>query len=318
MYLYDRVAQSRPEPGVVDAIGNVHHVPGAADVAAEVRRCSARYVLDDTIRDTCLELLCNRPETIQPRDDCYRIPHQTMWIEWTDPCVAKASGSSSQRAGLFVEADETGRRGSMQSYSQDAEGNPWAAQMLFLFDFDEEIASDGARCGVHFDDVANPDELHRILRHGLGRIDQRWADYFRASGGLTHGDLQTMMRATLPDFGILCAFLLLLSLECSVAEPRQGLEKINRARAKAGKALLLDHVEVSLRLAAVGSGGGAGRGHGDRSASRLHQVRGHLVRRAGKTFWRSHHLRGDVGVGVIASRTVRVTGSGEALRRRLG
>lgn len=317
MYLYDRVAQSMTESAVADAVGNVHRVPGAADVAAEVRSCSSRYVLDNSIRDICLELLCNRPEVIQPQDGCYRIPHQAMWIEWTDPHVAMISGAASQRAGMFVQTDETGRRGTMQSYSQDAEGRPWATQILFAFDFDSEISSDDALCGMQFDQGDNPAELRRIFRHSLGRIDKGWLDYFRASGGLKPAELQMMLGASLPDFGMLCAFLLLLSLDCAAAQPRQGLDKINRARGRVGKALLLDHVEVSLRLAVVGGSGGAG-AQGDRAAARLHQVRGHLVRRAGKTFWRTHHLRGDVGQGLIASRTVKVTGGGEALQRRLG
>jgi hypothetical protein len=316
MYLYDRVAQSREESAIVDAAGRAHRVPGAADVAAAVRSCSTRYVLDNGIRDICLELLCNRPEVIRPQDDCYRIPHQSMWIEWTDPKVAAISGAASQRAGMFVQTDETGRRGTMQSYCQDIEGRPWATQILFAFDFETEISSDDALCGMEFDQGDNPAELRRIFRHGLGRIDNGWLNYFRASGGLRRTDLQMMMGASLPDFGMLCAFLLLLSLECAATEPRQGLEKINRARGKAGKTLLLDHVEVSLRLAVVGGRDGAGQG--DRAAARLHQVRGHLVRRAGKTFWRTHHLRGDAGQGLIASRTVKVTGGGEALRRRLG
>lgn len=311
MYLYDRIAQSGSETLIEDHAGRVHSVPGAGDLAADVRACSTRYVLDNSVRDCCLELLCGRPEVIRLEDECYRIPHQAMWVEWTDSEVAGAS-----RAGVLVLADESGRRGTMHSFSQDEAGRPWVAQILFEFDFDSEIATESALCGIRFDSVKNPDEVHRIYRHSLGRIDNRWLAYFRASGGIPPGGLQTMMRAAVPDFGMLCAFLLLLSLECAATEPRQGLDKINRARARAGRALLLDHLEVSLRLAVVGAGDGD-RAHHGRAASRLHQVRGHLVRRAGKTFWRTHHLRGDVGRGVIASRTVRVTGNGAAMRAAL-
>ena len=309
MYLCDRVAQSRAETLVEDSGGGVHCVPGAADLATDVRNCGSRYVLDATVRDTCLELLCGRPEVIHLEDECYRIPHQSMWVEWMDP-----AGIEGRRAGVLVLADESGRRGTLHSFSQDAEGKPWAAQVFFQFDFDNEISAEDALCGIRFEEVRSPEEVLRIFRHGLGQIDRRWLAYFRASGGLTRPDLQQMMRATIPDFGMFCAFLLLLSLECAAQESRPGLDKINRARAKAGRALLLDHIEVSLRLAVVGAHHGAG-GHGDRAAPRLHQVRGHLVRRAGKTFWRTHHLRGDVAQGVIASRTVRVTGNQAALRR---
>jgi hypothetical protein len=317
MYLYDQVAQSGSETLVQDHAGRVHSVPGAGDLAADVRACSTRYVLDNSVRDTCLELLCGRPEVIRLEDECYRIPHQAMWIEWTDPEVAADSRAASQRAGVLVLADESGRRGTMHSFCQDAEGRPWVAQILFAFDFDNEISTESALCGIRFDTVRSPDEVHRIYRHSLGRIDHRWLAYFRASGGLPPGGLQAMMHAAVPDFGMLCAFLLLLGLECAATEPRQGLDRINRARARAGRTLLLDHVEVSLRLAVVSDHDGD-RAHHSRAASRLHQVRGHLVRRAGKTFWRMHHLRGDVGRGVIASRTVRVTGNGAAMRSALG
>ena len=311
MYLCDRVAQASSEMLVEDGAGRVHRVPGACDLADDVRACTSRYVLDATVRDTCLELLCNRAEVIRLEDPCYRIPHQAMWIEWVDPVPGGG------RAGVLVLADdESGRRGAMHSFSQDAAGNPWAAQVMFAFDFDNELSGDSALCGIQFGDVRDSEEVARIFRHGMGRIDNRWLAFFRASGGLERDSLLQMMRATIPDFGMLCAFLLLLSLDCAVAEPRQGLDRINRARARAGRVLLLDHVEVSLRLAVVGEHGfGA---HSGRSVSRLHQVRGHLVRRAGKTFWRMHHLRGDAAMGIVASRTVRVSGNKAALRAGLG
>ncbi|MCW3846953.1 hypothetical protein OF829_06850 [Sphingomonas sp. LB-2] len=311
MYLCDQVAQSRRETLVEDGGGRVHSVPGPADLAADVRACSTRYVLDATVRDTCLELLCNRAEVIRLEDRCYRIPHEALWIEWTDPAGA------GKRAGVMVLADdETGRRGIMHSFSQDAASRPWAAQIVFAFDFDNELSDQRALCGLGFGEVRDPQAVERMFRHGMGRIDHRWLAYFRASGGLPPDALQQMLRSVAPDFGMLCAFLLLLSLECAVAQPRAGLDKINRARARTGKSLLLDHVEVSLRLAAVGEHGfGVG---SSRSAARLHQVRGHLVRRAGKTFWRNYHLRGDAAMGVIASRTVRVSGNGAALRAGLG
>lgn len=314
MYLYDRVAQSTREMLVEDPMGNVHHVPGPRELADDVRACSTRYVLDPAVRDTCLELLCNRAEAIRLDEECYRIPHQTMWIEWTDPGASAAN----RRAGLLVLADdETGRRGTMHSFSQDASGAPWAAQIMFQFDFDTVLSDEQALCGLRFESVRDQQEVMRIFSHGMGRIDRRWLAYFRASGGLPPDALQTMMRAVLPDFGMFCAFLLLLSLECAVAEPRAGIDKINRARSRRGRALLLDHLDVSLRLAVVGGGEGGASGAG-RAAARLHQVRGHLVRRAGKTFWRMHHLRGDAAMGVVASRTVRVTGNGAALRAGLG
>ena len=49
---------------------------------------------------------------------------------------------------------------------------------------------------------------------------------------------------------------------------------------------------------------------GDRSAPRLHLVRGHLVRRGSLLFWRRSHMRGHSDIGTIRSRTVHLRVAG--------
>jgi hypothetical protein len=51
------------------------------------------------------------------------------------------------------------------------------------------------------------------------------------------------------------------------------------------------------------SSGSGGDGMG-RRGRRLHHVRGHLVRRGNKIFWRIPHLRGSARAGSIRTRTV--------------
>jgi hypothetical protein len=41
-----------------------------------------------------------------------------------------------------------------------------------------------------------------------------------------------------------------------------------------------------------------------RHPPRLHHVRGHIVRREDRIFWRKPHLRGDASQGQVRSRTV--------------
>jgi hypothetical protein len=48
----------------------------------------------------------------------------------------------------------------------------------------------------------------------------------------------------------------------------------------------------------------AGAEVGCRRSPRLHHVRGHLVRREDRVFWRTPHLRGSALQGVVRSRTV--------------
>jgi hypothetical protein len=43
---------------------------------------------------------------------------------------------------------------------------------------------------------------------------------------------------------------------------------------------------------------------GSRRPPRLHHVRGHLVRREDRVFWRMAHLRGHALEGLVRSRTV--------------
>jgi hypothetical protein len=78
---------------------------------------------------------------------------------------------------------------------------------------------------------------------------------------------------------------------------------INRKRLANGRAPLLDHIEVNASLDAVSTGEATGEGSG-RLSPRLHHVRGYLVRRENRVFWRVPHLRGSGARGAVRSRTV--------------
>lgn len=316
MYLYDQVAQSTSETRARDAAGRLHRVPGPADFAGRLRDCGVRYVLDDTVRDTCLQLLCVRTDMICLADPCYRLPHETTWIEWTDP-PPPGSAARPRRAGVIVCADDGGRSGTMTGICEGNDAAPWVAQVSFRFDFDREISGDDVLLGMPIESVRDPGEAMRLFRHCEISVDRSWLGYFAASGGILRSELEQLVIRSAPDFGMLCAFLLLISLECAAIVPREDLEKLNRARVRAGRPALLEHSDVRLRLA-VASGARDGSGDASRSAPRLHPVRGHLVRRAGKTFWRTGHLRGDAARGVVATRTVHVSADRETLRSRLG
>ena len=82
------------------------------------------------------------------------------------------------------------------------------------------------------------------------------------------------------------------------------LERLNKARARSGKAALLEQIEVSAPLLPEYKSGGSSGSETSRRSRRLHHVRGHLVRRGSKLFWRVPHLRGSARIGSIRTRTV--------------
>jgi hypothetical protein len=100
----------------------------------------------------------------------------------------------------------------------------------------------------------------------------------------------------------LLAFLLLLSARDATRRLPVSRASINRKRLANGRRPLLDHVEVNACLQAVAADA-TGEFSG-RQSPRLHHVRGHLVRRDQRVFWRVPHLRGNAMRGAVLSRTV--------------
>jgi hypothetical protein len=103
---------------------------------------------------------------------------------------------------------------------------------------------------------------------------------------------------------VILAFLLLLGTRAGLPRRTETFERLNRAREKAGKSPLLEHVEVSCPLMARSHGAEVRHGMVTRRGPRLHHVRGHLVRRGNELFWRVPHLRGSARTGTVRARTV--------------
>jgi hypothetical protein len=105
------------------------------------------------------------------------------------------------------------------------------------------------------------------------------------------------------DAPLILAFLLLLSAKDATRKALVSRAAINRKRLANGRSPLLDHIEVNASLEAVSSSEPGGE-IGGRQSPRLHHVRGHLVRREDRVFWRVPHLRGSGTRGTVHSRTV--------------
>jgi hypothetical protein len=100
------------------------------------------------------------------------------------------------------------------------------------------------------------------------------------------------------------AFFLLLVTRPGLPRRPLMLERLNRIRARVGKPALLDQMEVHSPIMPEYQVAHDQASAGFRRRSRLHHVRGHLVRRGAKLFWRVPHLRGSATAGLIRARTV--------------
>jgi hypothetical protein len=146
-----------------------------------------------------------------------------------------------------------------------------------------------------------------LLDHVRFRFDDAWAAYYRNAATsldeqrhVVHSSLAAMAR----DMPLLLAFFLLLSAKDATRSIPISRTAINRKRHALGRVPLLDHVEVRASLDAARAPDPAAAEFIGRQSPRLHHVRGHLVRRDNRVFWRIPHLRGSGKRGMVRSRTV--------------
>jgi hypothetical protein len=272
-----------------------------------VRQCPVRYVMDDSLYTHCRQAALNQADCIAAALRTLRFGHPLAWLEWRE---AKGRSHASRRAGVLIEADESGRAGRLTSFWEDQD-RPWRAPGYFAFDF-EMRGGGGLGFKVSPNDPRLAERLDEIHRHGSYRIERSWLHEV-----LRHGDSRSMgafvqdfLSDGALDFPIICAFQLLLGLPQVVQQRASDLSRLNKARVARRRAPLLEHIEVRMRLGEAAPAGAPGHG-GSRSGPRFHWVRGHLVRRDGGVFWRRSHVRGDARRGVLASKTLHVKKSDE-------
>jgi hypothetical protein len=183
--------------------------------------------------------------------------------------------------------------------------------MEAYFDFDTEeggepVVFDRQRpssIGVS-DSSGDADILRRCFRF---RYEGSWGDYYERARlaseqawAITHHALGTIAI----DIPVLLAFFLLLTTRPALPRRPLMLERLNRVRIRAGKAPLLEQMEVSAPFLPEFQSGYGRYSESSRRSPRLHHVRGHLVRRGNKLFWRVPHMRGSARSGSIKTRTV--------------
>jgi hypothetical protein len=279
--------------------------------SAEVLRgCPLRYVLDPNTSEQCMELALKQPALLAPDRQDLRLPSTRFWVEWVSnpPCVLYPDS----RSGIFVECDEHGRSGTITIFLREPSGLLALVPATILFDLDRAASPPIGRTDFLKLRHETLTQVNPLLRHLLFHVDQQ----ILAPTCGTSRRHQESKGAELAEtawiyFPFLLAFCALLSARGAVEQRPSDFERLNTARAKRGRPPLIDFVEVLLRI--DGRRAERGDSHGaERGCPRAHLVRGHLVARGGKIFWRRPHVRGDVSRPILA-KTVRVTASSPAL-----
>ena len=321
MRLLDLVAQSTSAaPMLPPGWG----FPGAHHFADAVRTCPLRLVLADDLTQYATRLAYAEGERLSDCLDLIHVPSQQLWLEWLEatrqstlreiPAYAGTPCSSVRRTGVLIAADPAGRAGTMRTFWSTQNEQVYSAALRTDFDLDRAVRPaldigavfSGAAFGVEMPVEAVLDEL---LSHVCFRLDPAWANYYRAAE-LTESQQLLVLREVLGtmafDMPMILALFLLFAAKDGLQRQAAELERLNRARRCSGKRALLEHIEVRAPISA----------HYQRPASlavnrrrgpRLHHVRGHIVRRGEKVFWRLPHLRGSARLGVVRSRTVQLS-----------
>jgi hypothetical protein len=325
MRLADRIAQCRT-PFIVENTKDrsVTHLNNAAAFAKDIHGCATRYALSDELTRLCTALAYSKGASTLACADLLHVPAERVWVEWTEApwrdelahygFKSPVESAGAGRRGVLIQSTPQGRRGLLRTFwaGGESELDVLSSSMEAYFDFDTqegeapEIFGGQQRSAICVSDNAagDADILRRCFRF---RFERSWRDYYESAQltsvqatAIAHHALGTVAI----DIPVLLAFFLLLATRPGLPRRPLMLERLNKARAKSGKAPLLEQIEVFAPLlpeykSDYGSGPGA-----SRRARRLHHVRGHLVRRGSKLFWRVPHLRGSARAGSVRTRTV--------------
>jgi hypothetical protein len=318
MRLLDKIAGSRT-PFWLAQGGVAEHsleVTGPGCYAAQVVDCPLRFVLGDDLTRACAELAFADGARLSGCLDLLRIPARRLWIEWSDEVHQRViyetqrdvayKACTGRRVGVLLDGSQDGCRAVMRTFWADADEareatlSPLETHLDLRGGFD---LAGGFACDSRRSDAAT----RGLLEHARFRFDDAWAAYYRAaahSAALQHDVVHQSVAAVAGDAPLILAFLLLLTAQGATRSIPVSRAAINRKRRAHGRAPLLDHIEVRASLEDTPAAEAPGLEPLGRQSPRLHHVRGHLVRREDRVFWRVPHLRGSAARGMIRSRTV--------------
>jgi hypothetical protein len=308
------------------------HLPGAEGFGHAIRRCPLRYVLSDELVRCATQLAYAEGDRLSGCLDLIHLPAQELWLEWSDPPRQQALQEipalevtvteTAKRAGVLVQSVPNCRSGTIRRFWSNHDERVLLSPMITLFDLDDSAGAPSPLVATAWRGtirlcMREEPAIDEILGHLQFRLDDQWAQYYQercVDPALKDQVLRANLGHCAFDAPMILAFALLLGapdlLPCQTVDH----ERLNRARCKAGKPPLLEHIEVTApiekpRLQTPAWTGGSGR-----ARPRLHHVRGHLVRRDSTVFWRSPHLRGSGRLGRIRTRTVEISYRGVSRR----
>jgi len=249
-----------------------------------------------------------------------------MWIEWNDEAHKRVihetravaefdAAATGRKVGVLLRASANGLTAVGRTFWADQASNECAAVTLSPLETHIDLRGEFANAADTHDVLAGGflEATHggnsataSLLDHVKFRFDESWASYYRDAAGdadFKRRLITDSINSIGWDAPFIIAFLLLLSAKDATRSLTVSRAAINRKRLAHGRKPLLDHVEVNASLDAVATPERPN-DLGGRLSPRLHHVRGHLVRREHRVFWRVPHLRGSAARGAVRSRTV--------------
>lgn len=302
MCLADKVAYRAAEV-LVERQNQTWRLPDSSAFAERLQGTDVRYVLQGDVIDACRTVSGEWADLLDPSNSRLRAPLPLFWVEWTD-------SETGEEVGVLVDAASDGRSGNLRVFWNGASGAE-VAQGVVIFDLDRTIDQFPRGDRPAFPLKVLPQELAALRPHLAVVIDECWESYFRSTS-LGADGLQRAAAACgenlWPDIIQALAFCALLGARVPLTERPVDRARLNKARTKAGKPRLFDHVELTIGKPQLASSGDGGMPGGGRRHPRLHSVRGHLVRRRDQIFWRTAHMRGleNMRLPAPATRIVRM------------
>jgi hypothetical protein len=327
MRLLDSVAHCRVPliiPSALDASLPIQ-VAGPSRYAAQVAGCPLRFVLGNDLAQASSELAFADGARLVGCLDLLRMPAQNLWIEWNDEVHKRViqetqsaahvdTGATGRKVGILLRASPNGLTAIGRTFWADAASDESAEVTLSPLETHFDLRGEFKQAdGLDALSGAFVDATHSrngatatLLDHVRFRFDESWAAYYRPAAAdphFRHRLITESINSIAWDAPLVLAFLLLLSAKDATRKAPVSRAAINRKRLANGRWPLLDHIEVNASLDALSSAESSGESSG-RQSPRLHHVRGHLVRREDRVFWRVPHLRGSGTRGAVRSRTV--------------
>jgi hypothetical protein len=302
-------------------------VTGASQFSSRVADCPLRFVLGDDLTRVSAELAFADGARLAGCLDLLRIPAPQLWIEWNDSVYKRViyetqsaadfdAAAAHRRVGVLLQATPdglgaTGRTFWIDAADDDSSGvtmSPLETHIDLRGEFVEAAQSTSLLSGGFARVTDRSDAVMASLLHYVRfRFDESWVAYYQAAATTCDAQrhvVEDSLAAIVRDTPFLLAFILLLTAKDATRSIPILRGAINRKRAALGRAPLLDHVEVHASLDRLDLTEPKGLGMMGRQSPRLHHVRGHLVRRDHRVFWRVPHLRGSACRGMVRTRTV--------------